>query len=62
MAKIIKDDNESFPAMLERMQSEGDHGKMSKEQWDDLCDRYMKTYKEAKQSGSIMLLNWADLK
>jgi hypothetical protein len=56
MAYIGTDNKESFPEMLARMQSEGDHGQMTKEEWDKLVAKWMTLYKGIKDTEKNPLL------
>ena len=62
MAKIKTDSKESFPEMIARMQSEGDHGRMTKDEWDALCNKWMGVYTEIKnKEKNPLLMSWEDI-
>lgn len=62
MARVIKDNKESFPEMLLRMEIEGDHGSMTKEEWDTLKDKWMWYFNEIKQrEKNPLLMSWEDI-
>lgn len=62
MAKIETNSKESFPEMIARMESEGDHGRMTKEQWDTMKTKWMDIYKDIKDhSKSPLLMSWEDI-
>lgn len=44
------------------MQSEGDHGMMTKDDWDQLVNKWMGVYNEIKQKEkNPLLLSWEDI-
>lgn len=62
MAKIETTTKESFPEMIARMQSEGDHGRMTKDQWDAMVAKWMDIYKDIKDNEkSPLLMSWEDI-
>jgi hypothetical protein len=62
LAYIGTDNKESFPEMLARMQSEGDHGLMTKDEWDLLVKKWMDIYKDIKdKEKSPLLMSYEDV-
>jgi hypothetical protein len=48
--------------MLARMQSEGDHGLMTKDEWDLLVKKWMDIYKDIKdKEKSPLLMSYEDI-
>jgi len=59
--RIKNDPVESFTDMLARLDSE-DHGNMTKEEWDQLKDKWMKVYWEIKHNEkNPLLLSYEDM-
>ena len=62
MANVKTTTNESFTEMLQRMEIEGDHGQMTKEDWDKLKNKWMGVYTEIKnKEKNPLLLSWEDI-
>lgn len=62
MAKIKTKTSESFTEMLARMEAEGDHGLMTKDEWEQLKGKWMNVYTEIKnKEKSPLLLSWEDI-
>lgn len=62
MARIKKIDSESFVEMVARMEAEGDHGLMTKDQWEELKKKWMDIYTDIKnREKSPLLLSWEDI-
>ncbi len=62
MATVNNNNNESFTEMLQRMEIEGDHGQMTKEQWDMLKAKWMNVYTEIKnKEKNPLLMSWEDI-
>jgi hypothetical protein len=48
--------------MIARMESEGDHGMMTKDQWDTLKSKWMDVYTEIKnREKKPLLMSWEDI-
>jgi hypothetical protein len=61
MKRIKNNPNEGFLEMLKRLDEE-DHGKMTKEEWDSLKDKWMKVYDEIKhKEKNPLLLSYEDI-
>lgn len=62
MAYIGTDNKEDFVTMVNRMEAEGDHGMMTKDEWDALKSKWMDVYYEIKNNEkSPLLLSWEDI-
>jgi hypothetical protein len=62
LAYIGTDNKESFPEMVARMTSEGDHGHMTKDEWDALVAKWMNIYTDIKNNEkSPLLMSWEDI-
>lgn len=62
MAKVKTTTSESFTEMIARMESEGDHGMMTKDDWENLKGKWMTVYTEIKNNErSPLLLSWEDI-
>lgn len=58
---IANNPNEGFLEMLERLDKE-DHGKMTKEEYDALKDKWMKVYWDIKHNEkNPLLMSWEDI-
>lgn len=62
MARIKKDNSEGFEEMVIRMEAEGDHGLITKDNWDELKNKWMEIYYSIKNSErNPLLLSWEDI-
>jgi len=60
--KIKNNPDEGFLEMIERLKTE-DHGKMTKEEWDTLVDKWMKVYWDIKHNEkNPLLMSYEDIK
>lgn len=63
MANVETKTSEGFVEMIARMESEGDHGMMTKDDWDVLKAKWMDVYYEIKnKEKNPMLLSWEDIR
>lgn len=63
MANVETRTSEGFVEMIARMEAEGDHGMMTKADWDELKAKWMDVYTEIKnKEKNPMLLSWEDIR